>query len=82
MVIETKMIADIINFSLTKQETEGEVPQTPVSKQESGVSQGGGGGLPAVGEERQVKASKTKSNGEVPDTTTTANESTPVGTRM
>ncbi|XP_063602433.1 1-phosphatidylinositol 4,5-bisphosphate phosphodiesterase classes I and II-like isoform X3 [Penaeus indicus] len=62
-------------------ETEGEVPQTPVSKQESGVSQGGGGGLPAVGEERQVKASKTKSNGEVPDTTTTANESTPVGTQ-
>ncbi|XP_037772909.1 1-phosphatidylinositol 4,5-bisphosphate phosphodiesterase classes I and II-like isoform X6 [Penaeus monodon] len=63
------------------EETEGEVPQTPVSKQESGVSQGGGGGLPAVGEERQVKASKTKSNGEVPDTTTTANESTPVGTQ-
>lgn len=63
------------------EETEGEVPQTPVSKQESSVNQGGGGGQTSTGDERQVKAPKNKSNGEVPDTTTTANESTPVGTR-
>ncbi|XP_042864146.1 1-phosphatidylinositol 4,5-bisphosphate phosphodiesterase classes I and II-like isoform X2 [Penaeus japonicus] len=63
------------------EETEGEVPHTPVKKQESGKSPGGGGGLPALGEEGQVKPSKYNSNGEVPDTTTTANESTPIGTR-
>ncbi|XP_068231344.1 1-phosphatidylinositol 4,5-bisphosphate phosphodiesterase classes I and II isoform X11 [Palaemon carinicauda] len=60
--------------------TEGEAPHTPVRKSEPSAGHGsGGGGPPAGGDEGTSKASK-RYNGEVPDTTTTTSESTPVKT--
>lgn len=62
--------------------TEGEAPHTPVRKIESSAGHGsGGGGPPAGGEDGSSKAAKVRYNGEVPDTTTTTSESTPVGTQ-
>lgn len=59
---------------------ESEPPHTPVTKMESRTSQGGADGSVALGEDGPNKASR-RSNGEVPDTTTTAHESTPTGAR-
>ncbi|KAG7169145.1 1-phosphatidylinositol 45-bisphosphate phosphodiesterase beta-3-like, partial [Homarus americanus] len=61
----------------------GEPPHTPVKKNDSKASQGvGGEGSLTVGDDGQNKASRTKSNGEVPDTTSAAHESTPIGARL
>ncbi|XP_069955490.1 1-phosphatidylinositol 4,5-bisphosphate phosphodiesterase classes I and II isoform X4 [Cherax quadricarinatus] len=59
---------------------DGDPPHTPVKKIDSRTSQGDGS--LNVGEDGPNKLSKTKSNGEVPDTTMTAHESTPIGSRM
>lgn len=58
---------------------DSEAPHTPVKKVDSKPSQGEG--PLSVIEEGPTKASRTKSNGEVPDTTTAPHESTPIGTR-
>ncbi|XP_045617004.1 1-phosphatidylinositol 4,5-bisphosphate phosphodiesterase classes I and II isoform X3 [Procambarus clarkii] len=58
---------------------DGEPPHTPAKKNESQGLSGEGSLIP--GEEGQVKVFKTKSNGEVPDATVPAHESTPIGAR-